>query len=454
MTILNIAMKLLKEIEFFGYEAYIVGGTPRDIIMGVQPEDIDIATNCPIGILEKHFPTYDVGKSRDFGIVVVLYEGERFEVAQFRTESDYDGARPGKVELVRSLKEDVSRRDFTINALALDSNGDYIDPINGGADVLNKIVRAVGDPIERFTEDYVRMIRAARFGSMDGFEIEAKTREAIKDMAPLVRLITPERIRLELIKAAKKPGPQFAKFILLLDQLRLLEQILPDVSVLKELKHDETHHPEGPTVFHHVIKCLEISGNMPYISKLAILFHDVGKFYTADYTVRPGKVRYLRHEDAGVEPVLNILKDLKFSEYEINHIIYAVKHHMQFHDILEMKPSKIARLISAPEFCTLRDVGWADEYSRGEKFAHYGEFELKVKRMDEIRVKWENRIVNNSINLVDGNLILSLLNIKPGPEVGKIKREIEEHIIDNSLEPTDELIKELILKYKEIQHGI
>lgn len=449
MTLLDTAKELLFKIKSLGYEAYIVGGTPRDILMKIEPEDIDITTNCPVDILDKNFTTHDIGKSRDFGIVVIVYEGERFEVAQFRTESDYDGVRPGKVEMVGSIEADLKRRDFTINALAMDEYGVVHDFIGSSYDIEYKLIRAVGNPVERFTEDYVRMIRAARFASMDGFVIEAETEKAIKDMAPLVRLITPERIRLELIKAAKKPGPQFAKFILLLDKLRLLEQILPDISVLKELKHDETHHPEGPTVFHHVIKCLEISGDMPYISKLAILFHDVGKFHSADYTVRPGKVRYHRHEEAGVEPVLNILKDLKFSEYEINHILYAVKHHMQFHDILKMKPSKIARLISQPEFITLRDVGWADEYSRGETFMHYGEFELKVKRMEEIRVKWEDRIVNNSINLVDGNLILSLLNIKPGPLVGKIKREIEEHIIDNSLEPTDELIKDLILKYKE-----
>ena len=450
MTPFEIAKELLKDIEALGYKAYIVGGTPRDILMGIEPEDIDIATNCPIEILDKAFETYDIGKSRDFGIVALVYKGERYEVAQFRTESDYDGFRPGKVEIVSDLLSDVNRRDFTINALAMDKDGNIIDATGKGQrDIVYKIIRAVGDPVERFTEDYVRMVRAARFGSMEGFTIERYTQEAIQSMSNLVTKITPERIRLELIKAAKKPGPQFAKFILLLDKLNLLEQLLPEISVMKELKHDEKHHPEGPTVFHHIIKCLEIMGDMPYLSKLAALFHDVGKLYSADYTVRPGKVVYHRHAEAGVEPVLNILKRFKFSDLEIECIMYAVEHHMQFHDILDMKPSKIARLINHIGFNTLKDVGWADEYSRGEKFSHYGEFERKIEKIEQIKKRWEGRVINNTISLVDGKLIMSLLNIKPGPEVGKIKREIEEHIIDNSLEPTDELIKELILKYKE-----
>lgn len=449
MTIFDTAIKLLGAIRSFGYEAYIVGGAPRDILMNIAPEDVDIATNCPVGILDENFKTYDIGKSRDFGIVALEYEGNMYEIAQFRTESDYNGKYPGKVEIVSSLKEDVNRRDFTVNALAMNEHDSFIDLVGGKRDLDNKLIRAVGDPGERFNEDYVRMIRAARFGSMDGFKIESETARAIRSMAPLVQRVTPERIRLELKKAAKKPGIQFAKFIVLLDELKLLEQILPEIYIMKQLKHDMKHHPEGPTVFDHVIKCIEITDDMYYLSKLGVLLHDVGKGVTADDTKYPDRTVYHGHASAGVKVASEILKRLKFGAFEIDQIVFSVENHMKFHDIMEMKPSKIASLVNHPAFNILKDVAWADEYSRGETFAHHGDFELKIKKIEEIRHRWENRIINNTISLVDGNQIMTILNIKPGPEVGKIKREIEEHIIDNALEPTDELIKELILKHRE-----
>jgi tRNA nucleotidyltransferase (CCA-adding enzyme) len=215
---LAIAIQILKEIKKANYYSLIVGGTVRDIVLGTSIYDIDLTTNMPTIKLEKIFKTHDIGKSKDFGILVIEKEGYNFEISTFRQDGKYlDGRRPETVSPVSSFKEDVLRRDFTINALGLTDNGEIIDHVDGINDIKNKVIRTVGNPYERFEEDYVRMIRAARFGSIEGFKIIDETQRAIKKMASLINNTTPERIRLELIKAADKLGKMFAKFIVTVD---------------------------------------------------------------------------------------------------------------------------------------------------------------------------------------------------------------------------------------------
>jgi tRNA nucleotidyltransferase/poly(A) polymerase len=297
---LAIAIQILKEIKKANYYSLIVGGTVRDIVLGTSIYDIDLTTNMPTIELEKIFKTHDIGKSKDFGILVIEKEGYNFEISTFRQDGKYlDGRRPETVSPVSSFKEDVLRRDFTINALGLTDNGEIIDHVDGINDIKNKVIRTVGNPYERFEEDYVRMIRAARFGSIEGFKIIDETQRAIKKMASLINNTTPERIRLELIKAADKPGKMFAKFIVLLEDLGLLKHILPEVSDLKNYPHTLDFHPEGPLVWDHVIKCVEIS-NKNYLSQLAILFHDIGKSKTLKFKEN-GRPKYYFHASVGAE---------------------------------------------------------------------------------------------------------------------------------------------------------
>ncbi len=443
--LLDTGISLLKRIEDLGFEAYIVGGTPRDLILGKASEDIDIATNCPLEILEKNFTAYNIGKSKDFGILTVRWGEFMFEVAQFRSDGEYkDGRRPDSVEIVNGFKQDVVRRDFTINALGLDSNGVFIDHVGGIADIQSKLVRAVGDPYKRFQEDHLRMIRAARFAAAEDFSLEEETKKAIIILSELIHKVTPERIRMELVKAAGKPGPQFAQFVLILDDLTLLEKILPEVACLKNYKHNPEYHPEGPTVMDHTIKCLEIS-NDPYLSKLAILFHDIGKSVTMKE--RDGQPTYHRHELKSAEMTKEICERLKFSLDNSNIIIDAIADHMKFHKILEMRPSKIVRLVNSDHFDTLIDVARADEFSRGEKFAYFNQFPDKIKRVEEIKSRWEERLTQKSKKPISGNRIMEILGVKPGPIVGQIIQQVEDHIIDNDLDPTDDkLMYELILR--------
>lgn len=432
------AISVLYQIEEAGYSAYIVGGTPRDMILG-KPEidDIDIATNCPINVLDEMFSTHDIGQSRSFGIVCIRSKYKYFEVAQFRQDGEYkDGRRPEDVQIVDDLKTDVERRDFTVNALAMTKNGEIVDYVNGIDDIKSKIIRAVGDPYKRFGEDFVRMIRAARFGAIEGFTIAGDTYEAIRKMAPHIDKVTSERIRLELVKAANKDGKTFAKFIVLLEDFTLLKHILPEISNLKNLPHVSEFHPEGPTVWDHVIRCLEISSDDRYLSKLATLFHDIGKAETLRYN-NNGKPQYHRHAKIGARMAANVCDRLKFSLYEKESIVYAAENHMKWHKVLEMKPSKIARMIGSPYFETLVDVCKADEFSRGEKFMYKGKFKRRLKRVFEIKKKWENQVVEHKLKLVDGKRIMKLTGLKPCALVGTIKKIVENEIIDNEIDPQD-----------------
>lgn len=447
--LINIGVSLLLRIEALGdFKAYIVGGTPRDLIMRQASNDVDIATNCPMEILEKNFRAFDIGKSKKHGILSIFYEGEAFEVAQFRADGKYsDGRRPDSVKIVRDLKDDVARRDFTINSLAMDPKGGIIDHFDGRKDINQRIVRTVGNPFDRFKEDHLRMIRAARFAAMDGFKIEKMTRRAIRKLFRLINKIMPERIHNELIKAAGKPGPQFAKYILILDDLKLLNQILPEVAAMKYFRHDLQHHPEGPTVFDHSIECVRTMSDEPYQSKLAALFHDTGKCISFQEDKYGWKMTYHRHEKYSELLVEGICNRLKFSSSDRDAMMFAAKNHMKFHEILKMKPSKIARLSSHMYFGTLLDVAKADEFSRGEKFMYRGEFDKIIERMYEIKTKWEKRIINNSLNLVNGRRIMELLKLKPSRIVGDIKKAVEDRIMDERLDPDDlKLIDGLILE--------
>lgn len=452
---LNKAMSLLRTIESFGdYKAYIVGGALRDLHLGnvENLEDVDIATNCPIEILSAELATFEIGRSTDFGIVGIHFEGANFEVAQFRADGKYlDGRRPESVGIIDNIKEDLKRRDFTVNALALGTDGHVIDVVNGIPDIMDKIIRAVGDPEERFREDHLRMIRAARFALMDGFKIEKKTRRAIRKLSPLIKSISSERITMELKKAANKPGPQFAKFLLVLDDLKLLSKILPEVHALKYFRHDMEHHPEGPTVFDHTIECIKIMGDRDWVSKLAAMFHDVGKAISFQED-KSWKLTYRGHASSGANFVYDILTErFHFNNQDRDAIVYAVKNHMKFHRILEMRPAKIARMVAHPAFHVLAHVAWADEFSRGEKFSHYGEYEVKLAKAIEIKEKWENRIINPSTKLVDGNHIMKITGLKPSRTIGIIKQAVEDNIINGEIDVDDqESIDELIKAVAEL----
>lgn len=243
---LKTAVKILSQIEKKGYKAYLVGGCVRDVILGIDPHDVDIATNMPLGELEELYKTHDIGKSKTFGIVVVNVGGYSFEVANFRKDGKYqDGRRPDKITISASFEKDAERRDFTINAMGIDKEGNIIDYFDGRRDIQDKVLKTVGDPKKRFSEDYLRMMRLGRFSAKLNLTIDKPTKKAAQRLSKNIKDLSSERIKEELFKAASLGGKKFARYLEILDELKLLRYILPSVLNLKYFKQNLKHHPEG-----------------------------------------------------------------------------------------------------------------------------------------------------------------------------------------------------------------
>lgn len=447
---LKAGVDVLNKINKAGYKAYIVGGPVRDITLGVQPKDVDIATNAPIDVLNKLFKTYDIGKSKDFGIVTARNGGFSFEIAQFRTDGKYtDGRRPESVTITGTFEDDAGRRDFTVNAMAINAKGEILDYFDGRKDIKNKILRTVGNPYKRFGEDYLRMMRLPRFAARLDFEIDKETKKAVQKLSTNIQDMAPERVKDELMKAASQSGEKFARYIRILGELKLLRFILPEVMNLKWFKENLHHHPEtrgeGGTVYAHVMKALETSKSKDPLKNLAILLHDVGKGVTLSH--EEGLPRYLRHARESVNLVNDIADRLRMSKKEKNALLFAVGNHMKFHNILGMKASKIAKMVSDDNWDVLVAVGRADEFSRGEAFMHKGEFEKIVDKAINIKQKFGMKTVNKSLKIVDGNEVMKLTGLAPGKEVGEIIRKVTEWALDNGITDKSKItdkIKEFI----------
>jgi len=425
-------------------KAYIVGGAVRDIVLGKEPDDIDIATNVPMAKIEELFPTHDIGKNKDFGIVVVEYKDENFEIAQFRKDGTYsDGRRPDTVEIVPDFKDDAARRDFTINAMGIDSEGNIIDYFDGMKDIKDKVLRTVGIPSERFGEDHLRMLRAIRFASRLGFKIDPETAQAIKDGSENINKIAGERIKKEFVKMAEQDGSKFADAIVELDNVGLLDKILPEIVKLKEFEHNVEHHPEGG-VWAHTLSALRTVKVKDPIVNLAVLLHDVGKqkVHTRD---EKGD-HYFGHAEEAKEFIEQIADRLKLELKTKDALLFSAMNHMKMHEILKMSNSNIIKLMESPYWEVLKATAEADNKARGELYddAEWKEITNKLAKLAEGSA---NRKQLEAIKkVVNGKWVMELRNIKGGPAVGKIISDTVSWIQDNEIDISDlDKIKEHIM---------
>ena len=434
---LKAAIEVLKKLESLGGEAYIVGGAVRDIVLGDKPHDIDIATNVPVDKISKVFKTHDIGQSRDFGIVTINHEGENFEVANFRTDGVYkDGRKPESVKIVLDFKTDAGRRDITINSMGIDKDGNIIDHFGGQEDIKNKVIRTVGNPNDRLEEDRLRMMRIVRFSSKLGFDIDPKTKEALKDFAPKIKDISIERITDELLKNASYGGEKFAKAIETLDEVGILKEILPEVTKLKEFEHTETSHPEGG-VWRHTLEALKTSGSKDPLVNLGILLHDVGKALTRSYNEK-GIVQYLGHARDGADLVQEIGKRLRLSTKQIEALIFMVLNHMKIHDVLKMSNSKIAGLIRNENFDALIEVMKADAGARGRMFKKE-DINKIMDKIADVKDKMKPTEWEQLKKLINGRKIMEMLDLKPGPKVGEIINSALEWAVDNDVKDAEQI---------------
>lgn len=408
------AKKIVKKLHLHGFRAYFVGGCVRDSLLGYNLKDIDIATSATPKEISALFPkTYHIGAG--FGIINVINENFSFEVATFRKESGYeDGRHPDSVIFAQTPEEDAKRRDFTINALYYDPvSEEYLDFTGGINDLKNGIIRCIGKAADRFAEDSLRMLRAIRFASRFGFEIDQDILSAIKKLSERICLLSKERIRDELTKTFIGPFPDRA-FQLLYDT-GIIKIVLPEIAAMKGISQPEKYHPEGD-VFEHTKLMLQKMVLPSEELAWAIILHDVGKPTTKTID-KHGKEQFICHAEEGENIAKEILTRLKFSHQSTENICYAVTNHMRFSVVDEMRPSKYKNIIAKNTF----------------------PMELELHRIDCIS---SNGLLQNFVFLLDkiieqqgqtklppplltGKDLLKI-GLKPGPEFGRILKKISE----------------------------
>jgi tRNA nucleotidyltransferase (CCA-adding enzyme) len=434
MTEVNAAKEIMKVIEDKGYEVYIVGGYVRDKIMNIDSDDVDISTNMPMDEMEKIFTTYNIGESKDFGIVIVKHEGFDFEVAQFRTDI-YEGkfgTGAESTEITNSFEADTARRDFTINSMGMTAGGSIVDFHGGKEDMKNGIIRAVGNPDERFSEDYIRIFRAIRFAARMDFEIEKETYEAIKKWSKRSVNIAGERIKKEFYKMASTDGKTFANSIDMMVDTGIMDIIIPEFTRMFGYEQSKVHHPEG-CVGTHVMCAVRASTSTDPVVNMGIMFHDIGKpdSYIKKIDGDITKHTYYSHEVIGVPIWENIARRFNFSRADMDKISAAIAGHMKFHMINVMKQSKVKAIIDNPHFDFIKEVSFADASSKGSNWDRE-DWNTRMERIEKIK---NNNISKEDFKqVVSGKMVMFWMGIKQGnAEVGEIIKKSYEWANNNNV---------------------
>jgi poly(A) polymerase len=350
-----LAEQICTTLRLAGYQAYLVGGCVRDILLKREPVDYDVATDATPDEVQRIFP-HSLAVGAQFGVIVVMGDpetqpGMHVEVATFRSDAGYsDGRHPDKVLFATSPEEDVRRRDFTINALLLDpETGEILDFVGGRKDLDAGVVRAIGQPEERFSEDKLRMIRAVRFAARFGYAIEAATLTAIQNLAPEIHQVSPERLRDELTKILTEGAAR--RGFELLDQSRLLPEILPEIARMKGVEQPPQFHPEGDVWIHTLMMLGGLRAGCSVTLAWGVLLHDVGKPPTYKPPAGPGgRIRFDEHVEVGTVIAEAICRRLRFSNEDAEQIASLVANHLRFKDVAQMKVSTLKRFVRLNRF--------------------------------------------------------------------------------------------------------
>lgn len=365
-----------------------------------------------------------------------------------------DNRRPDKVTMVKSFEQDSARRDITINSMGLTTNGELIDYHGGLKDLEAGLIRSVGKSQERFTEDALRILRAARFASKFGFKIDPETRQGMIDIGHLVDKLSKERIQEELLKISGN-GEQLATYIEYLDDVGLLERILPEVKALQGKKQNPAHHPEGDA-YNHTLSALRHSRSDNPTTNLSVLFHDLGKG-TVDIGDKGGQPTYHGHDKESAKIAEEIGKRLKFPNVTIDGMVFAARNHMKMHNIDKMTKKKISKLVNDKNWEILKDVAYADKLSRGDiGKGGIDEFDAKISNAEIIASEISGGMGAEGERLrikekIDGDKVMRWTGLRQGKELGRVLDETQNWLYDN-LDATEEEVKDFVLNtYKKIK---
>ena len=425
-----------------GHEAYVVGGCVRDALRGVDPHDWDVATSATPEAIQKVF-RHALYLNR-FGTVVVREGRHEIEVTTYRIEADYaDHRHPTEVAFTDSLREDLARRDFTMNAMAWRPGvagrpGELVDPFGGQRDLDAKIVRAVGEPRERFQEDALRMLRAVRFATRLGFVIDPRTAEAIRECASLAKSLSGERIQQEITKMLDAEKPSVAFWML--SDLGLLAVISPELEIAKDTPQDKA---VAQNVFDHSLATMDASPlderdpKQRYVLRLAGLFHDIGK----PATFADG--HFHQHEFVGEAKAREILRRWRFDKETVTQVTHLIRNHMFWYQT-EWTGSAVRRFVrkvgleNIPALFALRK---ADNIGSGARSPRMYALESLWERVqEEIRAASAFSLKDLAI---DGDDVMNELGIASSPEVGRILNELFERVTEDPQLNTREKLLEL-----------
>lgn len=443
------AIIIIRRLREEGYEAYLAGGCVRDFLLGKPPQDYDIASDAKPETVQRLFPqTMAVGAK--FGVVLVILDGDAFEVASFRHDGPYlDGRRPSQVRFA-SLREDIFRRDFTINGMMYDPIHDrVIDLVGGTEDLRRGLVRAIGDPRERFEEDRLRMVRAVRFAANLGFTIAEDTFTAIQGHAPKITEISWERIGEEITRILTEGGAK--RGFELLDASHLLRAILPEVEALKGVEQSPDYHPEGD-VFTHTLLALDhltvSSDQTPRSSPLTphpcetlaygCLLHDVGK---PPCMKREGeRITFYNHTEKGAEMAVEILKRLKRSRAVWERVAFLVKNHLRHTQAPKMRLSTLKRFLGEEGIEELLELTRVDALSSNGDLQYYDFCKQKLAELKQEEIHPEPLLKGRDLNA---------MGFSPGPIFSTILKEIEEAQLNGEIGTREQAMEWVRRRYKQ-----
>jgi len=431
-----------------GFSAYIVGGSIRDLLLGKKPKDWDIATNALPEQIQGLFPHHFYNNK--YGTVTIVNDEttdetlKNIEITPFRAESGYSDRRhPDEVVFTKTIEEDLARRDFTINAIAYDpSQGHLVDPYKVQKDISARILRAVGEPKERFEEDALRIIRAARIACELNFEIEKNTEEALKGSVGLLNEIAEERIRDEFSRIIMSKEPK--KGIELLQKLGILSIIIPEIEAGIGVEQNSAH---SYTVFEHNLRALQHAAdkNWSFHVKLSALFHDVAKPHTKGWNEVKKDHTFYGHDVVGAKMTKKILTRLKFSRETVDVVTKLVRYHLFFSDTDKVTLSAVRRLLTSvgkENIWELMNLRACDRIGTGRpKEAPY-----RLRKYEAMIEEVMRDPITVGMLKIDGKRLMKVSREKPGPRIGFILHALLEEVLDDPAKNTEEYLEKRSLE--------
>lgn len=449
-------LEVVETLQKKGFEAYLVGGCVRDLVLGREPKDWDVTTNAiPEQIIASFPHTFYENTFGTVGVVTdqlsavpespTKTEGNErvkkeyvVEVTPYREEGAYtDGRRPDTVSFSKNIKDDLKRRDFSMNALAYDPvKGNLVDDFDGLKDIKDKIVRAVGEPLSRFREDGLRVMRAVRFATELGFTINTDTEKALNDSREMLAKIAKERVRDELNKVFMSDIPMAGIFML--QRYGLLEYIIPE---LEEGLHTKQNQAHSYNVYEHLLRSLQCAADKKYPLdiRIAALLHDIGKPKSRRFSEEKKDFTFYGHEVIGAEMSKKILDRLKYPKASIEKIYKLVRWHMFFSDTEEISLSAVRRMIAnvgKENIWDLMNLRICDRVGTGRPKEDPYRLRKYKSMLDQVMMD----PVTVGMLKINGNTLINKLHVNPGPQIGLILNALLEEVLDNPDKNTEELL--------------